>query len=216
MKSGQQRRSVGTKTDANARTKLLVATIDLVSAGGPEAATSRAIAEAAGENLASITYYFGSKNELVSQAMVRTARQLIQPVVDEFADENRDGVATLLAAVQRLYQILDDNEKLLGPYLHCIAAVPTNETVATEVRSLHRELAAILAKEMVGQQSEGHLPDWVRPRAMAQLIVALVNGVAISVAIDPTQTEPTDVGAQFTQLLLAARAPVWNKPRMPT
>lgn len=207
MISGQQRRSAETTTDAEPRGRLLEATIDLLNAGGPEVATSRAIATKAGENLASITYYFGSKQELISRAMASTARRLIQPVVDEFADESKDSVAKLLAAVHKLYRILDDNDELLAPYLHSLAAAPTNETVATEVRSLHRELAAILATEIASQQSEGLLPEWIRPHPMAQLIVALVNGVAVSIAIDPTHTEPAAIGTQFTQLLLAARSP---------
>lgn len=41
-----------------ARDRLIAATARLISTGGPQAATSRAIADAAGENLAAITYYF--------------------------------------------------------------------------------------------------------------------------------------------------------------
>lgn len=137
--------------------------------------------------------------------MAATARRLIQPVVDALADDDKDSVEKLLAAVQQLYKVLDGNENLLGPYLHSLAATPTNETVATEVRSLHRELAAMLASEMESQQHQDLLPAWIQPQAMAQLIVALVNGVAVSVAIDPTRTDPAGVGTQFTQLLLAAR-----------
>ena len=207
MISDQQRRSSQATTEPKTRTRLLDATISILNAGGPEAATSRAITEAAGENLASITYYFGSKSELVSQAMTSTARRLIQPVVDEFADESKDSVAKLLAAIQRLYQILDSNTDLLGPYLHSIAAAPTNDTVAAELRSLHRELTAILAAEIETQLSNGQLPHWIQPNPMAQLIVALVNGVAASVAIDPTQSDATAIGSQFAQLLLTARTP---------
>jgi AcrR family transcriptional regulator len=207
MNSGQQRRAKGSTVDAQVQARLLNATIDLLTAGGTEAATSRAIARAAGENLASITYYFGSKRELLSQAMTATSRRLIQPVVDEFADDTKDSVAKLLAAVQQLYQILNDNQGLLGPYLHSLAAAPTNDTVATEIRSLHRELAEVLATEIASQLSEGQLPDWIEPHAMAKVIVALVNGVAVSIAIDPTQTDPATVGTQFARLLLAARSP---------
>ncbi len=42
---------------------------------------------------------------------------------------------------------------------------------------------------------------------MAQLIVALVNGVAVSIAIDPAETQSEAVGSQFTQLLPAVQCP---------
>ena len=45
-----------------------------------------------GPNYASITYYFGSKRDLVDEAMVTAARRLIQPVVAEFADDGRDSI----------------------------------------------------------------------------------------------------------------------------
>ena len=213
MNHGQeQRRATGATTDSETRTRLLDATIDVLNTSGAEAATSRAIANAAGENLASITYYFGSKRELVDQAMVSTARRLIQPVVEEFADDSRDSITTLLAAVQQLYRILDANDNLLGPYIHSLAAAATNEAVAVEVRSLHRELASVLAAEIAAQQHQARLPSWVQVDSMAQLIVALVNGVAVSIAIDPGHTQPAAIGSQFTQLLLAVQSPSPEPP----
>lgn len=208
MNHGQvQRRAKGAEAGSNVRTRLLDATISILDTAGPEAATSRAIADAAGENLASITYYFGSKRELVDAAMVTATRRLIQPVVAEFAHDGRDSITKLLSAVQQLYRILDAHETLLGPYVHSLAAATTNDAIATEVRSLHRELASVLAAEISAQQHQGLLPNWVESDSMAQLIVSLVNGVALSIAIDPDETQPTAVGSQFAQLLLAVRAP---------
>ncbi len=186
---------------------MLDATIGVLDTAGPEAATSRAIADAAGENLASITYYFGSKRELVNEAMVTVTRRLIQPAVAEFVDDGRDSIAKLLGAVQQLYRILNEHETLLGPYTHSLAAATTDAAIAAEVRSLHRELASVLAAAIVAQKHQGLLPDWVQPDSMAQLIVSLVNGVAVSIAIDPDATDPTALGSQFAQLLLAVRAP---------
>lgn len=205
MNPDQRRRSNAIAAESKARTRLLEATIDLLKTGGPEVATSRAIATAADENLASITYYFGSKSALLSEAMTSTARRLIQPVVDEFADKEKDSIAKLMAAAQALYEILRDNADLLGPYLHSLAAAPNNDIVGVEVRTLHRDLSAILETEMESQQQQGQLPEWIKPQPMAQLIVALVDGVAVSTAIDPTLTQPAAIGAQFAQLLLAAR-----------
>jgi len=102
-------------------------------------------------------------------------------VIDELTDDTKDGVSKLLSAVQQLYSVLDDNENLLGPYLHALAAASTNETVATEVVSLHQDLVALLAAEMTSQLNGDLLPAWVKPAPMAQLIVS--RSTAPSMAI---------------------------------
>ena len=208
MKQGQeQRRAKGSAQPSDVPARLLDATISVLDAAGPESATSRTIADVADENLASITYYFGSKRQLVHEAMVIAARRLIQPVVAEFAHDERDSITKLSRAVQQLYRILDAHRSLLGPYVHSLAAATTNDAIATDVRSLHRELRSVLAAEISIQQHQGLLPNWVEPDSMAHLIVSLVNGVAVSLAIDPEEAQPTALGSQFAQLLLAVRAP---------
>lgn len=69
------------------RERLLAAAGTLIAQEGTAAATSRAISARAGENLAAITYYFGSKDELVSEALIRHARTLIEPVVTELTSD---------------------------------------------------------------------------------------------------------------------------------
>lgn len=56
--------------EENQKVALLKATIELLEESKqPEKVTSRQIAAMAGVNLAMINYYFGSKNELISQAV---------------------------------------------------------------------------------------------------------------------------------------------------
>lgn len=57
--------------------KLLNATLDCIEREGLHNVTSRMIANQAGTNLASITYYFQSKDNLVKQALERSLRHLI-------------------------------------------------------------------------------------------------------------------------------------------
>lgn len=171
----------------------------------PQAATSRAIADAAGENLAAITYYFGSKDDLVSESLAAAARTIIEPVVAHLIDPSQDPVWKLVAATNLLRQILERDQDHLPAYVQSLASGVTDGTVKSEIQRLHRELASILAAEMAAQSKAGTLPKWVKPEPMAQLIIALVNGVAISVATDPDDTDAPAIAAQLTQLLLAAR-----------
>ena len=98
MTLSQRRASHGTVS--NARVQLVEAAAKLVATGGVESATSRAITDAAGQNLGSITYYFGSKDSLISESIAMTARALMGPVVAELTDQVASPAQRLLKAVQ--------------------------------------------------------------------------------------------------------------------
>jgi AcrR family transcriptional regulator len=202
MNRSRQRRTSGER-DTGVRERLLAAAGALIAQGGTAAATSRAISARAGENLAAITYYFGSKDELVSEALIRQARTLIEPVVAELTSD-RPQLEKLARAVGMLTTLFGDRRDQLSGYLACLAQSPHQARLGVEVRGLSRELQRRLAEEMGIQQSQGLIPAWVQPEAMAALIVALVNGVVAGAVVDPEQTDPQAIGQQFVALLVAA------------
>lgn len=204
MISSQRR--AASDTSAATRARLVDATVAIIAGNGPQAATSRAIAEAAGENLGAITYYFGSKDSLVAESLAATARQMIEPVVAHLTDPTGDPVSRMLTAAQLLQQLLDRNEAQLPAYVHSLAAATCDGTVRNEVQALHRAVASALAGEMAAQIATASLPIWVEPDPMARLIVALVNGVAVAKAISPDETDASAIATQFALLLLATRA----------
>lgn len=203
MTHGQRRAS--TRSTTAARASLIAATSSLLASGGPSAATSRAIAAHAGENLSAITYYFGSKENLISSALMTTARSIVAPVVDALTNQDSAPADKLFRAIEMLYRALDEHESRLTGYLQSLATSCHNEELRVEIHDLHRGLVRVLEDEMTRQQAGGLIPDWVQPLAMAQLIVALGNGVAVGVATDPDATDPVAVGSQFAQLLLSVR-----------
>jgi AcrR family transcriptional regulator len=191
-------------SDAPTRGKLIEATQRLLSSGGADALTSRAIAAAADVNLASITYYFGSKEELVTESMIATARDLLAPVV---ATLSSDGEPTtkMLESMVVMNRILNEHRDDLAAYVHAIAASPTNVSIAAALQALHRDMAQLVAEQIYVQRSAGQLPPWVSPPAMAQLILAVVHGTLVASVVDPVHTDETEIGTQFAQLLLQAR-----------
>jgi AcrR family transcriptional regulator len=70
-----ERVPTGAETDVtpgdHARQALLDAAIDLLAAHGPDGFSSREVAKAAGVNYGLIHYYFGTRNELLRQAITR-------------------------------------------------------------------------------------------------------------------------------------------------
>lgn len=201
MNRSRQRRAGG-KRDTGVRERLLAAAGTLIAQEGTAAATSRAISARAGENLAAITYYFGSKDELVSEALIRQARTLIEPVVTELTSD-RPQLEKLARAVDMLTTLFGDHRDQLAGYLSCLAQSAHQARLGAAVRGLSRELRRRLAEEMRSQQSRGLVPEWVQPEAMAALIVALVNGVVAGAVVDPEQSDPRAIGQQFAGLLVA-------------
>jgi len=202
MNQVQRRSSKG--SDARTRGKLIEATQQLLATGGAHTLTARAIASAADANLASITYYFGSKEQLVTASMIATARNLLAPVVTTLRSDG-EPIAKMLETVVLLNRILDEHRDDLAAYLHALAASPTNPSIAAAVQALHRDMTQLLAEQIDVQRAAGQLPSWVSPTAMAQLIVAVVHGTLVASVVDPGHTDEAAIGAQFAQLLLGAR-----------
>lgn len=69
---------------------ILLATIDCINENGIEHLTTRMIAEKAGANIASINYYFRTKDLLVNQALEITIRHMLEDVNETISDQNMD------------------------------------------------------------------------------------------------------------------------------
>ena len=202
MKPDQRRSSADS---APMRGMLIEATNRLLATGGPAALTSRAIAAEADVNLASITYYFGSKKQLVTESMIAVARELLSPVVATLSSAG-EPTTKMLEAVALLNRILDEHRDHLTAYVQALAAATTNPSIAAALQALHNDMAQVLAEQIRVQRMAGQLPSWILPAAMAQLIVAVMHGTLVASVIDPGRTDQVAIGAQFAQLLLGARA----------
>ena len=75
-----------------ARARLLAAAIEIFGEKGPKGATVREISRAAGQNVAAIAYYFGSKEKLYSavlEGIIREIRYQLREVLAEVEELQR-------------------------------------------------------------------------------------------------------------------------------
>jgi TetR/AcrR family transcriptional regulator, regulator of cefoperazone and chloramphenicol sensitivity len=77
------------------RQKILLAAIDIIEKKGLHAATVRAVAEAAGVNLASINYHFRTKGKLLEEVQRKTVENFTEEMRAIISDEKRDVRKTL-------------------------------------------------------------------------------------------------------------------------
>jgi DNA-binding transcriptional regulator YbjK len=158
------------------RDALLDAVLEVVAEVGVEAVTHRRVAEVAGLPLASTTYWFESKEHLLTAALERAAERDIERL-RTFLDEARKPAADPLATV--VHAILGHTEEstqtcrswLLATYALMLEAArrPALREVTTRWTDAYLEaLAPLLAAAGSNQ-----------PRSDAELVVAAADGLLV-------------------------------------
>jgi AcrR family transcriptional regulator len=188
-----------------ARVRLLDATLDVLRSHGLTRATSREIASRAGTNLQAITYHFGSKEQLIAQALVHAVRSWVEPARLALQHVADDPLGRLVESVMALRATLAEALPHLPAYFEALAAAPRNDAVRTQIVGLIHELRDDLAARIAELREAGIVADWVKPKDMAALIVAAGDGLALHTMLDPDGIDADLVLDQVIQLLLAAR-----------
>ena len=200
---------------AATRDRLVTATREAIRDLGLPAATAREITGRASANLAAIPYYFGTKEALVTEALVAEARELLAPVW-ELLGADRPPIERATGAVVMLNELFDQARDDVSVYLAALATAPHSPDVQAGLGDLWNELRSRLAADIAAQSTAGQLPAWVEPSAMAALILAVVNGVVISSVIDPGGPDHRAVAGQFLALLMTAAQPAGEPPSTAT
>jgi len=186
------------------RERLIEGTLRSLQERGLVGTSSRAIAAASEVNLGGITYHFGSKDELVAQAMLEAIRRWLEPALSILRADG-DPVTRMIGAVQALQFAFEQALPTLPVVIEALAQSPRNDTVRREAAALFDELTGFLAVQMEELKKMAFLPDWIEPRAMAVLLVAMGEGLAVHAVVDPKSVDREAVAGQVIQLLLAAR-----------
>jgi AcrR family transcriptional regulator len=184
--------------------QLLAATRRCIATKGLAGTTSRDITSAADANLASITYHFGSKEQLVASALLDALREWLAPTLDVLAGGG-DPAARTIVAIQTLTETFEQHRDEAPVYLEALVQAPRIEALHVGLTELWSELRQLLADHMTEMQEAGELAAWVRPDAMASVLIAVANGLVMQAVIDPDGPTLPAMTSQFGALLLAAR-----------
>jgi AcrR family transcriptional regulator len=185
------------------RERLIDGTIAILKERGLHGTTSREIARASGVNLAGITYHFGSKDELVAQALLEAIRSWVEPALAILRQELHPALR-MIAAIQALQDSFERARDLLPVYLEALVQAPRTDALRTGVEELFTELRGFLAGQIDELKTMGFLPAWIEPQAMATLLVATADGLALHAALDPGSVDHHAVAGQAMQMLLSA------------
>jgi AcrR family transcriptional regulator len=188
---------------ASTEERLVDGALQSIKEKGLAATSSRDIAAASGVNLAGITYHFGSKDELVAEALLRAARRWLEPVIGALSTD-AEPATRLLVAIEALHKALEDAGDLVPVYIEARVQSRRADRLKSGLDALVEELRQFIADQLAEQRASGYLPEWVDAQAMAGLLIAVADGIALHVALDP-DVDHRAIAAQAVQLLLAAR-----------
>jgi AcrR family transcriptional regulator len=198
-----QRRSRGHR-DHGVRDRLVEAARTCVRTHGVADASSRLIADTAGVNLAAITYYFGSKDELVAAALAEELREWTQPAFERLSAPD-DAAQRLLGTVEILVTAFDEQRERVPGLLEVFVHTARDRDPRSPIVAVWAEVRARLAGVIDELQARSVIAEWVDAQAMAALIVAVVAGTVVNETVDPAGPGHRAVATQFAALLLHAR-----------
>jgi AcrR family transcriptional regulator len=161
------------------RSNLIEGTLRCLERLPPERITARAIAQESGANLASIAYHFGSKDTLVTEAVVEGLDRWLDEITTALGDLASERPA---ARYQRAGEVIETSRRrhtgLAKNFLGALAKAQhdarVRDTLAAGFRRTRPEVAALLGlgTDQAGEDAGG-------------LVLALFNGLLFQTLLDP-------------------------------
>jgi AcrR family transcriptional regulator len=188
------------------REQLLTAARRLLEERGYAHITARDLVAASDTNLASIGYHFGSKAALLNAAIEASfddwATQLADYVMsDPQATPLQRASATWVAALDRM----PERQSILQAYVEALAQalrVPELRMQLAEHYVRARTMVATLVAASLGDDTAADDP---RCRAVATLVIAACDGLALQSLLDPDNApSPDDLAEGLATVWLAS------------
>jgi AcrR family transcriptional regulator len=161
------------------RTRLIEGTLRCLETLPPERITARVIAAEAGANIASITYHFGSKDNLVAEAMIEGLDRWLADIAEHLEElTSRDPAARFLRATAVMEDSRRRHTGLVRNYVGALGKAQHDnrlrERLAQGFADTRPTLAAVLrlGEDQAGQDAAG-------------LVLSMFHGLLIQMLLDP-------------------------------
>ena len=155
------------------RTQLIDGALRCLERLPPERVTARAIADESGANLASITYHFGSKDELVTEAVVAGLDRWLAEIAAALK-----GAHDYFRAMEIVAATRRRHAGLARTFLAALARAPHDERVRETLAAGFRRTRHAVAEVLNTGADEAGIDA-------AGLALALFNGLLFQTLVDP-------------------------------
>lgn len=178
------------------RSALIEGTLRCLESLPPERITARAIAEESGANLASIAYHFGSKDNLVTEAVIEGLDRWLEDVAKGLADLPSQAPAVRF---RRAAEVIETSRQqhagLARNFVGALAKAQHDPRIRKNLtEGFHRTRRSVASVLGLGRDRAG--------RDAAGLMVAVFDGLLFQVLLDPSLgIEGTRMTRAWTRLL---------------
>lgn len=186
------------------RDQLLAAARRLLEERGYAHITARDLVAASDTNLASIGYHFGSKagllNAAIEAAFEDWAEQLVALVMsDPDATPLQRAGATWVAALERM----PGRRSILQAYVEALAQALRVPELRAQLAGHYQRARQRVATLVAASLGEGWTAEDARCRAVAALVIAACDGLALQALLDPDTSPDPDALADGLAAVLA-------------
>jgi AcrR family transcriptional regulator len=177
----------------NHRARLVEGALRCVAEKGYAGSTARDIASAAGANLGSIGYHFGSKEELLNEALQEGFRRWTAQVERAvLAAEDADPLERLRISWREVLGAYEENRPLLLAFLDALALAAHDAELRSQLARHYAEgreaMAALIAASAAGTPAG----DEHAATTLASLLVAIYDGLLLQWILDPKSPPRAD------------------------
>ncbi|MFD8706041.1 TetR/AcrR family transcriptional regulator [Kitasatospora sp. NPDC059648] len=157
----------------------LQAAVELFWRRGYEATSMADLIEGLGIARASIYATFGSKHELYLRALERYNEQHNPGLLAELSQPGP--VLPAVRALVRRYAGMGDGDRKRGCFITntAVELAPHDEAAARRVEASYDHLETALTAALLRAGSQGELPAGREPRALARMLVVLLQGIRV-------------------------------------
>lgn len=186
----------------NHRQKLLEGALECLRTKGYAATTSRDIAAAAGGNLGSIGYHFGSKDALLNEALTLGFKNWTDHLASgALAVDADDPLERLHRSWDAMAGELDAQRGLLQSFLEALAPASRSPKLREQLAHFYRQArddVAAVVSESLGEDPESK----EAARILATLLIAVSDGLQLQWFLEPEQAPSADeLGAALGRAL---------------
>lgn len=162
------------------RAQLVEGTLRCLERLPPERVTARAIAKESGANLASITYHFGSKDDLVTEAVIEGLDRWLAEIARGLGDlAAQDPAARFRRAGEVVEATRQRHTGLARNFIGALAKAQHDRRVRELLAAgFHRSRPRVAALLGLGADQAAH--------DAAGLVLALFDGMLFQTLLDPT------------------------------
>lgn len=197
----------GTRTNGH-RESLLEGAIQCLGEKGYARTTARDLVAASGTNLASIGYHYGSKEQLLNEALHIAFERWFGPLITMAEESSGDPWSTLRDGADELLGSLEENRGLIRALFEALAQVERSPQLRERLADSYEEFREALSDvitEMLGLSAA----DAPHARVLASLLIAVFDGLLVQWLLDEGSTPDAEEAVDaVTSLLRVQIAPL--------